>query len=175
MHEDLIVSAMPEARTTALVFQRTCQRHLDPDEAVSIAYLELVKSAPRFDAGRGLKFWTYARPRIIGALLDHLRAHSQLSGARGKEVELTDIAMVSELIPAVKPQLPLITTVLLRVVGELDPADRKIIQSYANASRSPELETGMRRENFYYHKVRIVRRLRAALAARGVTKVADVL
>jgi hypothetical protein len=174
MHEDLIVSAMPEARTTALVFQRTRQRHLDPDEAVSIAYLELVKSAPRFDAGRGLKFWTYARPRIIGALLDHLRAHSQLSGARGKEVELADITMVSELIPAIKPQLPL-TTVLLRVVGELDPADRKIIQIYANASRNPELETGMRRENFYYHKVRIVRRLRAALKARGVTKVADVL
>jgi hypothetical protein len=78
MYEEMIVNAMPRAKRTALVHRGK----LDPDDAVSIAYFTLVKVAPRFEPARGFTFWTFAEPRIVGALLDAMRANCAVSCSR---------------------------------------------------------------------------------------------
>ena len=78
MHEDLIVSAMASAESTA----RRIGYPVLGDEAISIAYCALVELAPRFDSARGVGFWAFARPRVIGALQDAMRAAQPLGNFR---------------------------------------------------------------------------------------------
>ncbi|MGH9171918.1 MAG: FliA/WhiG family RNA polymerase sigma factor [Acidimicrobiales bacterium] len=47
---------------------------LDPNDLVSYGILGLIDAIEKFDLGRGLKFETYAVPRIRGAILDELRS-----------------------------------------------------------------------------------------------------
>jgi RNA polymerase sigma factor for flagellar operon FliA len=47
---------------------------VDVDELVGLGAQGLVDAARRFDAGRGVPFAAYARPRVQGAMLDGLRA-----------------------------------------------------------------------------------------------------
>jgi RNA polymerase sigma factor for flagellar operon FliA len=47
---------------------------LDPNDLVSYGILGLIDAIEKFDIARGLKFETYAVPRIRGAILDELRS-----------------------------------------------------------------------------------------------------
>lgn len=76
--DGLILEAMPRAKHLAM----SCSG-LDRDDAVSIAYLTLVKIASRFDPARGCIFWTFAEPNIRGALKDAMRSSSGYGGGRG--------------------------------------------------------------------------------------------
>lgn len=88
MYEDLIVSAMPRARTIALKYRGA----LDPDEAIGVAWFTLVENAPRFDSARGVKFAAFVTPRIIGALRDRMRRLPLVGGSRDA---LRDIAVLT--------------------------------------------------------------------------------
>jgi RNA polymerase sigma factor for flagellar operon FliA len=58
------------------------------DDLVSAGTIGLINAVDRFDESRGLAFSTYARHRIVGAMLDFLRAEDPLSRAerrRGRE------------------------------------------------------------------------------------------
>ena len=50
------------------------------DEYISAGYLGLVEAAERFDFKPESDFQAYARFRIRGAVIDHIRAHSEISG-----------------------------------------------------------------------------------------------
>ncbi len=52
---------------------RRLPRHADPDDIRSAALLGLVEAATRYTTDHGATFATYARPRINGAITDHLR------------------------------------------------------------------------------------------------------
>jgi RNA polymerase sigma factor FliA len=47
---------------------------IDIDDLVGAGVLGLIDAADKFDAGRGVRFRTYAERRIRGAILDHLRS-----------------------------------------------------------------------------------------------------
>lgn len=51
----------------------TLPTHIDRDELTSAAQLGFVQALDKYDVGRGLKFATYAVPRIRGAMLDAIR------------------------------------------------------------------------------------------------------
>jgi len=67
----LAVRYMPMAQRAASLFVR---RESDRDDLLGVAYLALVEAANRFDPSRGVAFPVYARPLIVGALIDHQRA-----------------------------------------------------------------------------------------------------
>lgn len=75
-HEELIVSAMKAARIEAVTFHRRLSKALgiNRDECVSVAYEALVVAAPKFDPRRGYQFWSFAKRRVLGALMDQVRA-----------------------------------------------------------------------------------------------------
>lgn len=70
--------------------------HLDRDDLLSYGMIGLVAAADSWDASRGLKFSTYAFPRIRGAILDELRRSDFLPRGRREKVRAVD-RIVAEL------------------------------------------------------------------------------
>jgi RNA polymerase sigma factor (sigma-70 family) len=178
MHEDLIVSAMPQAKAVAIKYRGL----LDPDEAVGIAWLTLVQIAPRFDPARGVKFTTFASRRIIGALQDRQREKDGVTYApRRAHVEHFQI-----LEGVATCRLSHADYRRLRsAVAELPADQRRVIMAYvthstfrgshSSPSETPQKILGMKAVTFNWQRTRILGRLRLALEARGVRKVSDIL
>lgn len=64
---------MSHATAAARRFMRKMPKHVEFDDIRSSAYVGLVKAARTFDPSRGNLFWTFAQPRVIGAIIDDLR------------------------------------------------------------------------------------------------------
>lgn len=62
------------------------------DEAPSAGYVGLCEAAQDFDPGRGLKFNTFARHRIRGAIQDWLRGLSGVRGGRARPPRMEALA-----------------------------------------------------------------------------------
>lgn len=52
--------------------------HLDQQDLMSVAVIGLITAAERFDASRGILFKTFAEKRIMGSIMDELRAQDWL-------------------------------------------------------------------------------------------------
>jgi RNA polymerase sigma factor (sigma-70 family) len=72
--QDLADEHWPYARSLAKPFKARLPRLRD--EFDSAAALGLVEAALAFEPGRGAKFSTYARPRVVGRLRDAWRSHA---------------------------------------------------------------------------------------------------
>lgn len=66
---------------------------VDRDDVYGFGMLGLVAAADSWDPRRGLKFSTYAYPRIRGAILDELRKHDFLSRGQREKVRAVDRAV----------------------------------------------------------------------------------
>jgi RNA polymerase sigma factor for flagellar operon FliA len=71
--DSLIRQHLPLVRYIARRLQRRLSTEADFDELVSAGTLGLLGAADHFDPARGLRFSTFAAPRIQGAMLDELR------------------------------------------------------------------------------------------------------
>ena len=75
----LVEQYIPLANKLAYQKKRSLPNFIDVEDLQSAAYLGLVEAANRFDAERGIAFSTFAYPRILGAINDHLRSLGRLS------------------------------------------------------------------------------------------------
>jgi len=66
-------------RRAAKRMARTLPGQVDPDDLLSAAAFGLLSAVERFDPSRGIKFETFARQPIRGAMLDYLREIDHLS------------------------------------------------------------------------------------------------
>lgn len=65
--------------------------HIDKEDLINVGIIGLISAVERFDEGRNVKFETYARFRIRGAILDELRSRDNLSrSARNKDAKLVN-------------------------------------------------------------------------------------
>lgn len=71
--ERLVVDHLDLTRALARNAVRRLPRHVDIDALMGAADEALVRSATRFDPGRGFAFSSYLTPRVRGAVLDELR------------------------------------------------------------------------------------------------------
>lgn len=179
------MEAMPKAKGVALAFARRFRRWVDRDDCISLAYIALVDAAQRYEKARGavlLKFWTFAKGRVRGALLDHLRTHHGITATRARlGVELMPIG---DHIPGIVTMRFADMRPVKAALAALPERDRAWIVRYATAeieqgyAQSDQIyrEFGISRVNWQlYHRPRILRTLRRELAMRGVTKVSDCL
>lgn len=84
----LVQFHLPLATTMALALQKKCP--IDFDTLQSAAQEGLIGAVEKFEPGRGLKFGTYAGPRIYGAMIDEMRKIDhvpRLTRTRAKRVE----------------------------------------------------------------------------------------
>ncbi len=73
LREELLIHFLPLARQVAGRMIISLPRSVELDELVSAGLMGLIKAIDRFDPTVGVKFETYAIPRIKGAIFDSLR------------------------------------------------------------------------------------------------------
>jgi RNA polymerase sigma factor for flagellar operon FliA len=130
------------------------------DDLRSVGSLGLLDAARRFDAGRGVKFETFAQHRIRGAMLDELRqidhlprrlraasdkiaeARRKLSSSLGREPSADEIATFLRI--GVSQVVELET--LSKPVVALEPLEMETAEQYAMSEELSPMEAAMRRE-----------------------------
>lgn len=96
--EDLITPGVIAAARRVAEYAAMKVPHL-ADELESAALFGLADAASRFDPGRGLKFLTFAMPRVRGEILDTMRRQYLLNGA-GRSKDLPWIVSLEDKIDA---------------------------------------------------------------------------
>lgn len=71
--DELVLNYLPLAISTALQQIKKCPSRVELDDLKSAAYVGLIEAADRFDPSTNNAFGSFARPRIIGAVLDWIR------------------------------------------------------------------------------------------------------
>jgi RNA polymerase sigma factor FliA len=74
--DQLIMEHMPVVTSIAQRLLTKLPSSVEADDIHSVGVIGLIDAAERFDAGRAVKFRTYAEVRIKGAMLDYLRSLS---------------------------------------------------------------------------------------------------
>jgi RNA polymerase sigma factor FliA len=74
--DQLIMEHMPVVTSIAQRLLTRLPASVEADDIHSVGLIGLIDAAERFDAGRAVKFRTYAEVRIKGAMLDYLRSLS---------------------------------------------------------------------------------------------------
>ncbi|WP_196594674.1 FliA/WhiG family RNA polymerase sigma factor [Pectinatus sottacetonis] len=62
--------------------------HIERDDLISSGFFGLMDAIARFDISLGIKFETYAKSRVRGAVLDYLRSKDWLSVSLRKKIKL---------------------------------------------------------------------------------------
>lgn len=89
LNEALIIEYYPTAQAIARRVARRLPPGVDVDDLTSVAALGLIEAVQRFDPSRGVPFHLYAKHRILGAVMDSLRAVDWVPhGVRRKGHEL---------------------------------------------------------------------------------------
>lgn len=73
MRDRLVETYLPLVRGVARRLSSRLPPNVDVDDLVSVGAYGLVGAVESFDPKRGAKFETYARKRVVGAMLDELR------------------------------------------------------------------------------------------------------
>lgn len=119
--DQLILDHVPLLKHIAGRMSLDLPRGLDREDLCGYGMLGLIAAADSFDKGRGLRFSTYAYPKIRGAILDELRRQDFLPRGRRERVRELD-RVVAELqgqsgIPPVPEE---IATALGATIEEVD-------------------------------------------------------
>jgi RNA polymerase sigma factor FliA len=108
--DQLIMEHMPVVTSIAQRLLTKLPASVEADDIHSVGLIGLIDAAERFDAGRAVKFRTYAEVRIKGAMLDYLRSlswaprrlhrqvrelnqlRSTIEGANGRSATINELA-----------------------------------------------------------------------------------
>jgi RNA polymerase sigma factor FliA len=83
-----IVASLPFVEALARRMAASMPNSIDVGDLVQDGVLGLIDAAHRFDAGRGIKFETFAERRVRGAMIDALRRDAWPRGVRRQRREL---------------------------------------------------------------------------------------
>ena len=76
---DLAVAYVPLVRMVAEEIASRVPKSIDAEDLVSVGVFGLLQAIEGFDPARNVKFETFCRMRIRGAMIDELRTHDRLS------------------------------------------------------------------------------------------------
>lgn len=76
---ELAESYLPLVRMVAEEVASRVPRSIDPEDLFSVGVFGLIQSIESFDQSRNVRFETFCRMRIRGAMIDELRSHDRLS------------------------------------------------------------------------------------------------
>ena len=100
LREKIIVGHLSLVRYVAVRMSQTLPRHVELDDLVSWGAFGLIDAVDRFDPDRGVRFESFAAPRIRGSILDAQRALDWLPKpvrAAVREVQRTRNSLAAEL------------------------------------------------------------------------------
>lgn len=76
--DELVVSHLPLVKYLVGRISSKLPSHLDQQDLMSVAVIGLITAAERFDPSRGILFKTFAEKRVMGSIMDELRAQDWL-------------------------------------------------------------------------------------------------
>lgn len=76
--DDLVLSHLPLVKYLVGRISSKLPPHLDQQDLMSVAVIGLITAAERFDPRRGILFKTFAEKRVMGSIMDELRAQDWL-------------------------------------------------------------------------------------------------
>jgi RNA polymerase sigma factor for flagellar operon FliA len=76
--DDLVLSHLPLVKYLVGRISSKLPPHLDQQDLMSVAVIGLITAAERFDPSRGILFKTFAEKRVMGSIMDELRAQDWL-------------------------------------------------------------------------------------------------
>lgn len=79
LRNQLAETYLPLVRMVAEVVAARIPRSVDPEDLFSVGVFGLIQSIEGFDPARGVRFETFCRVRVRGAMIDELRSHDRLS------------------------------------------------------------------------------------------------
>jgi RNA polymerase sigma factor for flagellar operon FliA len=100
LREQLIVQYAPLVKYVVGRLAINLPTILDAEDVVSYGIFGLIEAIERFDPSRGLRFETYAIPRIRGAIIDSLRSLDQVSRAvrqKARDIQRALVELEQEL------------------------------------------------------------------------------
>lgn len=183
--DELILSHMPQVRAIAKRVLDRVPRCITFDDVVGAGTLGLIQAVDRFDADRHVRFDSYAKHRIRGAMLDFLREQDPLSrGERCRlkqheqpaypvNLSLDDLPPhAAELSVSGKHDQALFRTQLLnRSLSTLSARELLVIQSLFSCdqtSAQAAVSLGICESRVSHLKTRACAKLRVGLLALGV-------
>ena len=86
---EIVERNMPFAAAIARNIGKSLPRHASLDDVTSSAYVGLIEASRRFRPASGVKFTSFARYRVRGAVLDSLRALDHLTRGQRTAVKQT--------------------------------------------------------------------------------------
>ena len=93
--EALILQYAPLVKTLAERMAIRLPAHISEDELTSAGIVGLMDALDKFDEGKGIKFQTYARYRIRGAMLDELRKMDWIPRSVRDDIQNIEKAMAN--------------------------------------------------------------------------------
>ena len=90
--EALVHECLPLVKRTASRLAGRLPAHIEIQDLVQAGLLGLLNAMDRFEPERGFRFWTFAEPRVRGAMLDSLRGLDPIPRSirrRRRELEQT--------------------------------------------------------------------------------------
>jgi len=91
--DELAISYLPAVKAMAFRLKERLPSSIDFMDLSAIGIEELIKLARRYDETLNDNFWGYAKKRVYGAMLDHLRSLDILSRASRKLVKSINYAV----------------------------------------------------------------------------------
>ena len=94
--ERIMTAYLPLVKNVAGRLAMGFPRSVELDDLVSTGTIGLIEAIGNFDPGRGVKFETYAVPRIRGAILDELRALDWIprsTRAKARSIDRATVAL----------------------------------------------------------------------------------
>ncbi len=92
LRDRLILDHAPMVRAIASHVRASMPVHMDLDDLIHAGVLGLIDAASRFDPGKVVGFAAYAKHRIRGSILDHLRSNDWASrGIRARHKKVAAI------------------------------------------------------------------------------------
>lgn len=100
VREKIMVQYLPLVRNVAGRMAMGFPRSVELDDLISTGTIGLIEAIRNFDPERGVKFETYAVPRIRGAILDELRALDWIprsTRAKARNIDRATVALENSL------------------------------------------------------------------------------
>jgi RNA polymerase sigma factor for flagellar operon FliA len=76
--DELVLTHLPLVKYLVGRISSKLPPHLDQQDLMSVAVIGLITAAERFDPSRGILFKTFAEKRVMGSIMDELRAQDWL-------------------------------------------------------------------------------------------------
>ncbi len=110
---DVVIQFLPAVRAMSFRLKERLPSSVDVNDLISIGIEEMVKLSRKYDAEINDSFWGYAKKRVYGSMLDHLRSLDVVSRNNRRLIKAIDLEISKHLAEeGVEPNDTMLATLL---------------------------------------------------------------